>query len=76
MCFQALCGHDWRGGGRRQPAAVESHVYGGFRSRACWARSAVLQHLYQRARTGAGAELGAGLMNAGLLSAIGLIQTA
>ncbi len=31
----------------------------------------VLQHLYERARTGAGAELGAGLMNAGLYLSIG-----
>ena len=65
MVFQALCGHGHRGGGAG--------------NRPLWNRTsmvdytggllgaiAILQHLYQRARTGHGAQLSVGLLNAGI----------
>jgi crotonobetainyl-CoA:carnitine CoA-transferase CaiB-like acyl-CoA transferase len=73
MCFQALCGHDWRAGGVDNPPLWNRTSMVDFAAGLLGA-VAVLQHLYQRARTGAGAELGAGLMNAGLYLLSELIQ--
>jgi crotonobetainyl-CoA:carnitine CoA-transferase CaiB-like acyl-CoA transferase len=65
MCFQALCGHDWRGGGSGNPPLWNRTSMVDFAAGLIGAVG-VLQHLYQRARSGAGTELGAGLLNAGL----------
>jgi crotonobetainyl-CoA:carnitine CoA-transferase CaiB-like acyl-CoA transferase len=73
MCFQALCGHDWRAGGGGNPPLWNRTSMVDFAA-GLLGSIAVLQHLYQRARTGAGAELGAGLMNAGLYLVSELIQ--
>ena len=73
MCFQALCGHDWRAGGVDNPPLWNRTSMVDFAA-GLLGSVAVLQHLYQRARTGAGAELGAGLMNAGLYLQSELIQ--
>jgi crotonobetainyl-CoA:carnitine CoA-transferase CaiB-like acyl-CoA transferase len=73
MCFQALCGHDWRGGGIGNPPLWNRTSMVDFTAGLLGA-VAVLQHLYQRARTGAGAELGAGLLNAGLFLLSELVQ--
>jgi crotonobetainyl-CoA:carnitine CoA-transferase CaiB-like acyl-CoA transferase len=65
MVFQALCGHEYRAGGvgnaplwnRTSMVDYAAGLLGGV---------AVLQHLLQRARTGGGAGLGVGLLNAGI----------
>jgi crotonobetainyl-CoA:carnitine CoA-transferase CaiB-like acyl-CoA transferase len=75
MCFQALCGHDWRGGGVGNPPLWNRTSMVDFAAGLIGAVG-VLQHLYQRARTGAGAELGAGLLNAGLYLLSDLVQRA
>ena len=74
MCFQALCGHDWRAGGVGNPPLWNRTSMVDFAA-GLLGSVAVVQHLYQRARSGAGAELGAGLMNAGLFLLSELIQT-
>jgi crotonobetainyl-CoA:carnitine CoA-transferase CaiB-like acyl-CoA transferase len=73
MCFQALCGHDWRAGGVGNPPLWNRSSMVDFAA-GLIGEVAVLQYLYQRARTGAGAALGAGLMNAGLFLLSELIQ--
>jgi crotonobetainyl-CoA:carnitine CoA-transferase CaiB-like acyl-CoA transferase len=73
MCFQALCGHDWRGGGIGNPPLWNRTSMVDFTGGLLGAVG-VLQHLYQRARSGAGAELGAGLLNSGLFLLSELIQ--
>jgi crotonobetainyl-CoA:carnitine CoA-transferase CaiB-like acyl-CoA transferase len=73
MCFQALCGHDWRAGGVDNPPLWNRTSMVDFAA-GLLGSIAVLQHLYLRARTGAGAELGAGLMNAGLYLLSELVQ--
>jgi len=73
MCFQALCGHDFRGGGTGNPPLWNRTSMVDFAAGLIGAVG-VLQHLYQRARTGAGAELGAGLLNAGLYLLSELVQ--
>ena len=73
MCFQALCGHDWRAGGqgnaplcnRTAPVDFAGGLLGGI---------AALKGLYQRARSGAGVEMGTSLMNAGLFLMSELLQ--
>jgi crotonobetainyl-CoA:carnitine CoA-transferase CaiB-like acyl-CoA transferase len=73
MCFQALCGHDVRAGGidnaplwnRTSMVDFAAGLLGGI---------AVVEALYCRARTGAGAEMGTGLLNAGLYLLSDLIQ--
>jgi crotonobetainyl-CoA:carnitine CoA-transferase CaiB-like acyl-CoA transferase len=73
MCFQALCGHDVRAGGvgnaplwnRTSMVDFAGGLLGGI---------AIVQALYARARTGAGAELGTGLLNTGLYLLSELIQ--
>jgi crotonobetainyl-CoA:carnitine CoA-transferase CaiB-like acyl-CoA transferase len=72
MCFQALCGHDWRGGGTGNPPLWNRTSMVDFTGGLLGAVG-VLQHLYQRARSGAGTELGAGLLNSGLFLLSGLI---
>ena len=75
MCFQALCGHDWRAGGvGNQPIWNRTSMVdfaGGLIGAV-----AVLQRLFQRARSGEGSEIGAGLLNAGLYLMSGLVQKA
>jgi crotonobetainyl-CoA:carnitine CoA-transferase CaiB-like acyl-CoA transferase len=73
MCFQALCGHDWRGGGTGNPPLWNRTSMVDFTGGLLGAVG-VLQHLYQRARSGAGTELGAGLLNAGLFLLSELVQ--
>ena len=75
MCFQALCGHDWRGGGAGNAPLWNRTSMVDFTGGLLGAVG-VLQHLYQRARSGAGTELGAGLLNSGLFLLSVLIQRA
>jgi crotonobetainyl-CoA:carnitine CoA-transferase CaiB-like acyl-CoA transferase len=75
MCFQALCGHDWRAGGVGNKPLWNRTSMVDFAAGSIGAVG-VLQHLYQRARTGAGFELGAGLLNAGLYLLSELVQKA
>jgi crotonobetainyl-CoA:carnitine CoA-transferase CaiB-like acyl-CoA transferase len=75
MCFQALCGHDWRAGGVGNKPLWNRTSMVDFAAGSIGAVG-VLQHLYQRARTGAGFELGAGLLNAGLYLLSELVQQA
>jgi crotonobetainyl-CoA:carnitine CoA-transferase CaiB-like acyl-CoA transferase len=65
MCFQALCGHDWRAGGVGNPPLWNRTSMVDFAA-GLIGEVAVLQHLYQRARSGAGASVGGGLLSAGL----------
>ena len=75
MCFQALCGHDWRAGGegntplcnRMAPVDFAGGLIGGI---------AALKGLLVRARTGSGAEMETSLMNAGLYMMSELLQKA
>lgn len=73
MCFQALCGHDWRAGGVDNPPLWNRTSMVDYAGGLLGSVS-VLQHLYQRARTGAGAEIGTGLLNAALFLQQELIQ--
>jgi crotonobetainyl-CoA:carnitine CoA-transferase CaiB-like acyl-CoA transferase len=73
MCFQALCGHDFRAGGVGNPPLWNRTSMVDFAA-ALIGAVGVLQRLYERARTGAGAEVGAGLMNTGLYLLSELIQ--
>jgi len=75
MCFQALCGHDWRGGGVGNAPLWNRTSMVDFTAGLLGAVG-VLQHLYERALSGAGTELGAGLLNAGLFLFSELIQRA
>lgn len=75
MCFQALCGHDWRAGGVGNAPIWNRTSMVDFTAGLIGA-VAVLQRLYQRARSGEGAEIGAGLLNAGLYLMSGLMQKA
>jgi crotonobetainyl-CoA:carnitine CoA-transferase CaiB-like acyl-CoA transferase len=75
MCFQALCGHDYRGGGPgNSPLWNRTSMvdFGG----GIIGAIAVLQRLYERARSGEGSSVGASLMNAGLYLMSELIATA
>jgi crotonobetainyl-CoA:carnitine CoA-transferase CaiB-like acyl-CoA transferase len=65
MVFQAFCGHEYRAGGLDNPPLwnrTSMVDYAGGMLGAV----AVLQHLYQRVRSGCGAELGIGLLNSGI----------
>jgi crotonobetainyl-CoA:carnitine CoA-transferase CaiB-like acyl-CoA transferase len=65
MVFQAFCGHEYRAGGLGNPPLwnrTSMVDYAGGMLGAV----AVLQHLYQRVRSGCGAELGIGLLNSGI----------
>jgi crotonobetainyl-CoA:carnitine CoA-transferase CaiB-like acyl-CoA transferase len=65
MVFQAFCGHEYRAGGVGNPPLwnrTSMVDYAGGMLGAV----AILQQLYQRARSGCGAELGIGLLNAGI----------
>jgi crotonobetainyl-CoA:carnitine CoA-transferase CaiB-like acyl-CoA transferase len=73
MCFQAWCGHDWRAGGVGNPPLWNRTSMVDFAA-GLIGEVGVLQRLYQRARSGAGAEVGAGLLNAGLFLISELIQ--
>jgi crotonobetainyl-CoA:carnitine CoA-transferase CaiB-like acyl-CoA transferase len=73
MCFQALCGHDWRGGGAGNPPLWNRTSMVDYAAGALGA-VAVLRHLYTRARRGEGAELGMSLLNAGIYLLSELIQ--
>ena len=73
MCFQALCGHDFRAGGAGNAPLWNRTSMVDFAA-ALIGAVGVLQKLYERARTGAGAEIGAGLMNTGLYLLSELIQ--
>jgi len=73
MCFQALCGHDFRAGGVGNPPLWNRTSMVDFAA-ALIGAVGVVQKLYERARTGAGAAVGAGLMNTGLYLLSELIQ--
>jgi crotonobetainyl-CoA:carnitine CoA-transferase CaiB-like acyl-CoA transferase len=73
MCFQAWCGHDWRAGGVGNPPLWNRTAMVDFAA-GLIGEVAVLQRLYQRARSGAGAAVGAGLLNAGLFLLSELVQ--
>jgi len=73
MCFQAWCGHDWRAGGVGNPPLWNRTTMVDFAA-GLIGEVAVLQRLYQRARSGAGAAVGAGLLNAGLFLLSELVQ--
>jgi crotonobetainyl-CoA:carnitine CoA-transferase CaiB-like acyl-CoA transferase len=73
MCFQALCGHDFRAGGVGNPPLWNRTSMVDFAA-ALIGAVAVLQRLYQRAHSGGGAEVGAGLMNTGLYLLSELVQ--
>ncbi len=73
MCFQAWCGHDWRAGGVGNPPLWNRTSMVDFAA-GLIGEVAVLQRLYQRARCGGGAAVGAGLLNAGLFLLSELIQ--
>jgi crotonobetainyl-CoA:carnitine CoA-transferase CaiB-like acyl-CoA transferase len=73
MCFQALCGHDWRAGGVGNPPLWNRTTMVDFAA-GLLGEVAVLQYLYERARSGGGAAVGAGLLNAGLFLLSELIQ--
>jgi crotonobetainyl-CoA:carnitine CoA-transferase CaiB-like acyl-CoA transferase len=73
MCFQAWCGHDWRAGGAGNPPLWNRTSMVDFAA-GLIGEVAVLQRLYQRARSGAGAAVGAGLLNAGLFLLSELVQ--
>ena len=73
MCFQALCGHDWRAGGVGNPPLWNRTTMVDFAA-GLIGEVGVLQRLYERARCGGGAEVGAGLLNAGLFLISELIQ--
>jgi crotonobetainyl-CoA:carnitine CoA-transferase CaiB-like acyl-CoA transferase len=75
MCFQAFCGHDWRAGGVGNPPLWNRTSMVDFAA-GLIGEVAVLQHLYQRARSGAGASVGCGLLNSGLYILSELIQKA
>lgn len=75
MCFQALCGHDYRAGGVGNTPLWNRTSMVDFAAGLIGAVAA-LQHVYQRARSGAGAEIGAGLLNAGLYLMSELVQKA
>ena len=73
MCFQAWCGHDWRAGGVGNPplwnrTSMVDYAAG------LIGEVGILQRLYQRARSGPGAAVGAGLLNAGLFLLSELVQ--
>ncbi len=65
MVFQAFCGHEHRGGGTGNPPLWNRTSMVDYAGGMLGA-AAVLQQLFQRARTGSGAELGIGLLNSGL----------
>jgi crotonobetainyl-CoA:carnitine CoA-transferase CaiB-like acyl-CoA transferase len=65
MVFQALCGHDHRAGGLGNPPLWNRTSMVDYAGGMLGA-AAILQHLYQRARSGHGAELGIGLLNSGI----------
>lgn len=73
MCFQALCGHDWRAGGDGNAPLWNRTSMVDFTAGLIGA-VAVLQRLYVRSQTGEGAEIGAGLLNAGLFLMSELLQ--
>jgi crotonobetainyl-CoA:carnitine CoA-transferase CaiB-like acyl-CoA transferase len=73
LCFQALCGHDWRAGGVGNPPLWNRTFMVDYAA-ALLGQAAVLQSLHRRARSGAGAAVGAGLLNAGLFLMSELIQ--
>ena len=73
MCFQALCGHDWRAGGVGNPPLWNRTSMVDFAG-GLIGEVAVLQYLYQRARCGAGASIGGSLLNAGLYLLSELVQ--
>ena len=73
MCFQALCGHDVRAGGVDNPPLWNRTSMVDFAG-GLLGGIAIVQALYVRARTGAGAEMGTGLLNAGLYLLSELIQ--
>jgi crotonobetainyl-CoA:carnitine CoA-transferase CaiB-like acyl-CoA transferase len=73
MCFQALCGHDYRAGGVGNAPLWNRTSMVDFAA-ALIGAVAVLQRLYLRDRTGEGAQVGAGLMNTGLYLLSELIQ--
>jgi crotonobetainyl-CoA:carnitine CoA-transferase CaiB-like acyl-CoA transferase len=65
MVFQALCGHEYRAGGTGNPPLwnrTSMVDYAGGMLGAV----AILQQLFQRARSGSGAELSIGLLNSGI----------
>ena len=73
MCFQALCGHDYRAGGVDNPPLWNRTSMVDYAGGLLGA-IATLRHLYRRQRTGEGAELGAGLMNTAIYLLSELIQ--
>ncbi|MET0660599.1 MAG: CoA transferase, partial [Steroidobacteraceae bacterium] len=73
MCFQALCGHDYRAGGVDNPPLWNRTSMVDYAGGLLGA-VATLRHLYRRQRTGEGAELGAGLMNSAIYLLSELIQ--
>jgi crotonobetainyl-CoA:carnitine CoA-transferase CaiB-like acyl-CoA transferase len=73
MCFQALCGHDWRAGGVDNPPLWNRTSMVDYAAGALGA-IAVLRHLYLRAHRGEGADLGMCLLNSGVYLLSELIQ--
>jgi crotonobetainyl-CoA:carnitine CoA-transferase CaiB-like acyl-CoA transferase len=73
MSFQAFCGHDWRAGGVGNPPLWNRTSMVDFGT-GLLGTIGVLRHLYARARTGAGAEVGGSLLNAGIYLLSELIQ--
>ena len=60
MCFQALCGHDWRAGGRGNPPLWNRTSMVDFAA-GLIGEVAVLQYLYERALTGCGTAIDGGV---------------
>jgi crotonobetainyl-CoA:carnitine CoA-transferase CaiB-like acyl-CoA transferase len=75
MCFQALCGHDFRAGGEGNAPLWNRTSMVDFAG-GLLGTIGVLDCLYRRALTGAGAEVGTSLLNAGLFLLSELIQKA
>ena len=65
MVFQALCGHEYRAGGLGNPPLWNRTSMVDYAGGMLGA-AAILQQLYERARSGHGAELGIGLLNSGV----------
>lgn len=75
MCFQALCGHGWRGGGIGNAPLWNRTTMTDFTA-AMLGGIAVLMALFRRRREGSGADIGINLLNAGLYLLSDLIMHA
>lgn len=73
MCFQALCGHDYRAGGTGNPPLWNRTSMVDFATGMIGA-VAIIQRLYVRARSGAGARIDTSLLSTGLFLLSQLVQ--